>query len=467
MRKVELRMNELEKYKIIKAVSEGRKTKLRASTELDLSIRQINRLLRKYNEMGKQAFVHRNRDRKPVTAFTNEFKDLLEDLYITKYFDCTYTLFTELLAERENIFISIDEARKILRSRYILSPKAHKVTRRAVKKELQKLEETSKFKKEQKNMHEKIIALENAHPLQPRCAYFGEEIQMDASEHLWFGNKKTHLHAAIDDSTGKVVGAYFDSEETLFGYYTITKQMLENYGIPFKIKTDRRTVFDYKRKGACSDESDTFTQYSYAAKQLGIKIETSSVPEFKARIERLFGTLQHRLTVWLRLEQVTSIEEANLILPKLIDKFNTQFALQENNNKSVFEKQISAEKINLTLAILSRRTIDSGHSIRFKNKHYRLINSKGYPIFFGKGTKCMVIEAYDKSLFATIDENIFALEEIPKVQTYSTNFDEIPEIKQRYIFIPKMLHPWKAKSFEKFIDIMAHKFVLEETISTS
>ena len=54
----------------------------------------------------------------------------------------------------------IDEARKILRSRYILSPKAHKVTRRAVKKELQKLEETSKSKKERKNIHEKIIALE-------------------------------------------------------------------------------------------------------------------------------------------------------------------------------------------------------------------------------------------------------------------------------------------------------------------
>lgn len=467
MRKVELRMYELEKYTAVKAVSEGRKTKTRAATELDLSIRQINRLLRKYSEMGKQAFVHGNRDRKPITAFSNEFKDLIEELYITKYFDCTYTLFNELLAERENIFISVDETRKILKSKYILSPKSHKATKRALKNELQQRHKNIKSKKEKNSIQSKILSLENIHPLQPRCVYFGEEIQMDASEHLWFANKKTHLHAAIDDSTGKVVGAYFDSQETLFGYYSITKQILENYGIPFKIKTDRRTVFDYKRKGVCSDESDTFTQYSYAAKQLGIKLETSSVPEFKARVERLFGTLQHRLTVWLRLEHVNSIEEANLLLPKLIDKFNAQFALHENNTKSVFEKQLSDEKINLTLAILSRRIIDSGHSIRFRNKYYRLINSNGFPIFFAKGTKCIVIEAYDKSLFATVDESIFALEEIPKVQAYSPNFDYIPDVKQKYVSIPKMLHPWKAKTFEKFLDVMTHNFILEHSISTS
>ena len=33
-------------------------------------------------------------------------------------------------------------------------------------------------------------------------------------------------------------------------------------------------------------------------------------------------------------------------------------------------------------------------------------------IYFGKGTKCMVIEAFDKSLYVTIEDSIFALEEI-------------------------------------------------------
>ena len=285
---------------------------------------------------------------------------------------------------------------------------------------------------------------------------------MDASQHIWFGNKKTFLHAVIDDSTCKVLGAFFDSQETLNGYYAITKQMLENYGILYKIKVDRRTVFEYKKKGIISDENDTFTQYSYAAKQLVISIESSIVLEFKARIERLFGTLQHRLTVYLRLQNVTSIKDANKVLPKFIQKYNTQFALKENDAKNVFEKQINEEKINFTLAILSRRTINSGHSIRFKNKYYRVVNSKNVPIYFGKGTKCMVIEAYDKRLFATIDNSIFALQEIPKFQAVSENFDDISPQQQKCIYIPKMIHPWKAQSFIDFIDKQYKKMELEK-----
>ncbi len=71
---------------------------------------------------------------------------------------------------------------------------------------------------------------------------------MDASEHLWFGDKKTQLHIAVDDSTGAIVGAYFDLQETLNGYYNVLSQILKNHGIPYMFFTDRRTVFEYKKK---------------------------------------------------------------------------------------------------------------------------------------------------------------------------------------------------------------------------
>lgn len=154
----------------------------------------------------------------------------------------------------------------------------------------------------------------------------------------------------------------------------------------------------------------------------------------------------------LRLANITSIEEANTFLPAFLDKYNSKFALCINHTKSVFEKQPSSEKINLTLAILSRRVVDSGHSISFKKKYYRFVNSNGTPIYFGKGTKCMVIEAFDKSLYATIENSIFALEEIPEVQARSTNFDEILPSEPRKIYIPKMIHPFKRQSFEKFLE---------------
>lgn len=453
MRKVELSLKEDYKYKVIKKLVEIDGNKERARIKLKLkSIRQINRLIAGYKKYGKEFFVHGNRGRKPKHALTEDFKDTIETLYTSKYFDCTYTQFTEYLAERENIFLSVPEVGLILRERYILSPRSRKVTRKNLKKKLIAKKENANSKKEVAKLQSAIVAIEDAHPRQPRCIYFGEEIQTDACIHLWFGNSKTALHAAIDDSTGHVVAAYFDKQETLNGYYNIYYQILTKYGIPYLFKTDKRTVFEYNKKGTTSDEDNTFTQFAYACSQLGTSIETSSVPEFKPRIERLFESFQLRLIPELRLANITTIEEANCFLPSFIDKYNSKFALCIDNIKSVFEKQPSKEKINLTLAVLSRRVVDTGHSICFRKKHYRTVNSVGTPIYFGKGTKCMIIEAFDKTLFATVEDSIFSLEEIPEVQLNSENFDEILPVEPKKVYIPRMIHPFKRQSFEKFIE---------------
>lgn len=113
------------------------------------------------------------------------------------------------------------------------------------------------------------------------------------------------------------------------------------YGIPYKLKTDKRTVFEYKKKGSPLLEEDTFTQFAYACKQLGIQLETSSVPEFKPRIERAFQTLQQRLPQELRLAGITTIEEAIQFLSQYIKKFNKQFALDE-----IPEKQALSENFD-------------------------------------------------------------------------------------------------------------------------
>lgn len=465
MRKVELSLKEKQKYEIIKKLVETNGNKERARIKLGLkSIRQVNRLIAGYKEFGKEFFIHGNRGRKPSHALTNDFKDEIETLYTSKYFDCTYTQFAEYLAERENIRLSTAEVGQILREKYILSPRSRKITKKNVKKLLNAQKEKAKSKKDIAKLQAQIVAIEDAHPRQPRCLYFGEEIQTDACIHLWFGNIKTALHAAIDDSTGHVVAAYFDNQETLNGYYNIYYQILTKYGIPYLFKTDKRTVFEYSKKGITSDEDNTFTQFAYACSQLGTSIECSSIPEFKPRIERLFESFQSRLIPELRLANITTIEEANAFLPSFLNKYNSKFALCIDNTKSVFEKQPSEQKINLTLAVLSRRVVDTSHSICFKNKHYRTVNSVGTPIYFGKGTKAMVIEAFDKKLYATIEDSIFALEEIPEVQAYSENFDKILPTEPKKIYIPKMSHPFKRASFETFAQKQAIKMkqILEE-----
>ena len=460
MRKVELSLKEEEKYKIIKKLVETNGNKKRARVKLGLkSIRQVNRLIAGYKKYGKEFFVHGNRGRKPKHTLTEELKDEIETLYTSKYFDCTYTQFTEYLAERENIVLSIPEVGQILRAKGILSPRARKITKKNLKKKLIAQKEKAKSQKEIAKIQSSIVAIEDAYPRQPRCIYFGEEVQTDACIHLWFGNFKTALHAAIDDSTGQVLATYFDNQETLNGYYNVYYQILVKYGIPSLFKTDKRTVFEYNKKGITLDEDNTFTQFAYACHQLGTSIECSSVPEFKPRIERLFETFQLRLIPELRLANITTIEEANHFLPSFLDKYNSKFALYIDNTKSVFEKQPSEQKINLTLAVLSRRIVDTGHSICFKKKHYRTVNSVGTPIYFGKGSKVMIIEAFDKKLYATVEDSIFALEEIPEVQAYSENFDTILPTEKKKIYIPKMIHPWKRKSFETFAERETQKLL--------
>lgn len=111
-------------------------------------------------------------------------KRCIETLYISKYFDCTYTQFTEYLAKNENIHLSIPKVGQILRERYILSPKSRKVTRKNVKKQLLEAKQKAKTQKEKAKIQSNIVAAEDAHPRQPRCIYLSEEIQMDACIHI-------------------------------------------------------------------------------------------------------------------------------------------------------------------------------------------------------------------------------------------------------------------------------------------
>jgi hypothetical protein len=411
-----------------------------------------------YKQFGKAFFSHKNKGRKPVTALTDRQRRDVIDLYNTKYHDASYEFFVELLAANEGIHISVSTVRNILMGEYILSPKANRKTVRRVKRDLEaKLEEP--ISKGKKNLiQSKLIDIEDAHPRRPRCANFGEELQMDASEHNWFAGIVSHLHAAIDDATGNITGAYFDSQETLSGYYNVFSQTLLGYGIPYKFRTDKRTVFEYKLTNSTDVENDTYTQFAYACAQLGVDIQTTSVPQGKARIERLFQTLQGRLPILFRLAGVTTIEAANEFLTSYIDEFNKQFALDHNAIPSVFEKQPSPEKINLTLAVLTRRTVDAGHSVRFYGKYFRTIGSGGDPLYLVKGTKGLVIKAFNGSLFFSVDDTVMALEEIPDRNAYSKEFSAAPAQKKRKPrYIPPATHPWKKAAFERFCAKMHHR----------
>lgn len=451
LRKVELDMIKESKYEIIKKLVDSGGNKNAAAIRINCSVRHVNRLIKGYKKEGKAHFSHGNSGRKPVCAISEEERGLLVDLYNTKYADANFTHYVELLGKNENIFVSVETVRSLLASRHTLSPKAKRATRKRVRRELQEKLKTRISKKETTIISRALVDLDQAHPRRPRCANFGEMLQMDASEHLWFGDLDSQLHVAIDDCTGAIVGAYFERQETLKGYYNVAHQVLVDYGIPFMFYTDRRTVFEYRKKDSPLIDEDTFTQFSYACKQLGIQIKTTSVPQAKGRVERLFGTLQSRLPIELRLAGVTTIERANAFLNHYVKEFNAKFSSIAHHTKSVFDTQPSLDKINLTLAVLGNRKIDNGHCIRFENKFYKTVNSYGVPAYYHKGTEVMVIKAFDGNLFASVEDKVYSLQEIPSHEHSSRNFSFTPKPHCAHnIYIPAMSHPWKISELNKF-----------------
>ena len=455
MRKVELRMKEQEKYDVIKELVDHNGNKNRAAMKLGITRRQVDRLIVKYKKNGKSAFVHGNRGHAPTKALDKSIHDDIILLYMHKYQDWNFNHFREFLEKKENIKVSYDFIYKHLTKAGILSPKARKKTKKdyAKKKLLEEKKINMTMNDEQiENIVNHEIALEDSHPRGEKPKYFGEVIEQDGSIHRWFNDIKTCLHLAIDKATSIIVGAWFDYQETLNGYYQVFYQILTNYGIPYKFFTDNRTVFNYMslNPDKRTSEKDVLTQYGYACKQLGIELETSSVSQAKGLIERTNETFQGRLVNELKLNGITTIEEANkYLLEEFVPNFNKKFAMDYKKFDSVFEESPSLDKINYTLAVLTPRMIDNGNSIKYHNKYYQPYLEGKLKCFMPK-TECLVIEAYDGSLVVSIDEQICELKELSRNERFSKNFEEKPVTEDKKKYIPPMSHPFKAASFKKY-----------------
>lgn len=471
-------MSQEEKYQDIKNyVDHPGGNKLRIATKHTVTLRTVNRWIVNYNTFGKSTFIHGNTTLEPACKIAEEIREKVVELYRSDtYAGCNFAHFTEMLDKYENIHISEQSVRNILHEAGIQSPKMWKSTKKRLRqeeKERAKARAAADAAADETNLEavpaeKNRVAPEDGHSLRERCKYFGELVQMDASSYEWFGGVISNLHVAIDDCTGRVIGAYFDKEETLFGYYNVLKQILLSYGIPAKFLTDKRTVFEYTRKGEQDVEKDTFTQFSYACKQLGIQIETTSVPETKGRVERLNQTLQSRLPIVFRREGITDIDSANEFLNSHIDElFNDKFSMPVDHTRNVFEKQIGGKEIdeataNLICSVICSRSL-IGQCIRYNKKAYKLIDENGIQQNYADHTKVTVINTFDSQLYASVNDTcLFKLEEVPVHAEKSKTFDADYEApKPRKVYIPPMNHPWRYSEFEKHAKSQRHRIELE------
>ena len=345
----------LGKLELIQGASEGRYTVNEVAVRLKLSARRVKQLKKAFREKGESAVIHGNSGRHPSNYTDDKLKMKIITLKKSGIYNNTnFTHFRELLEERECIQISYTTLSRMLKGAGIVSKKKHRT-------------EGKRFRRRERKKAQ------------------GEMLQGDGSSYDWFGNgERCTLHAFIDDATGEIIGLYFCQNECLMGYLEVLRQMLINHGIPLEMYIDKAGIFFVNNK---KEENWTLeemlegrpldkTQFGRIVdEQLGINMISAHTPQAKGRIERLWGTLQDRLPVWLKLNGIMNMEQANKKIKQIIKWHNDRFAVKPELAETAFVPIGVSYDLDKLLAVRHERTTDNCGCFSFNNFIFQ-INSK-------------------------------------------------------------------------------------------
>ena len=354
-RKVEylmLKQKDLKRATLIEACIKGECTVKQVATALGLSERRVKQIKKEVKENGVKSIQHGNRGRKPKNTISDETrKRILELRSSYEYEISNFKHFQELLKERENIDISYSALYNILRNAGIKSPKKHHKTK--------------------------------LHHRRKRKECEGMMLQADGTPFDWFGDgQKYSLHGFVDDATGKITGLYMCKNECLLGYLEVLRQTLEKYGIPISLYPDKYSVFFPPKKvndhitieEQLNGREKGITQFGRIVEELGIEMFPASSPQAKGRIERLWETLQSRLTTEFRINNIKTIDEANTFLISYIEKYNSKFSIKASSKKSVFLKLPKSYNLDELLCVRFERTIDNAGVFSINNSKFQIMD---------------------------------------------------------------------------------------------
>jgi transposase len=347
--KVELNSKEHQIAAVLQEVIRGNITRTAASGILDISVRHVRRKLVSLKECGAESLAHKARGKPSNHQLSPELREKVINLVREKYFDMGPTQASEMLKERDNIDISHETLRRWL---------------------------------DDEGLREVAPAKKTTHRRRrTRRACHGELVQMDTSEHHWFGDELPMVQfiAMIDDASSTLYGRMYDTDSTVTNMDCIIGY-IRRYGRPVELYTDQASHFkvnkDSKDKTNHAvdqrDGSEPKTQIERALKESDIAITHAHSPQAKGRVERLFETLQDRLTKVMRLDSINSIEAANEYLENYyLPKWNKKFTVEPVSN---FNAHRSAKEYDLEaiFSIQDERTVTNDFTIKFNSKIYQI-----------------------------------------------------------------------------------------------
>ncbi len=226
-----------------------------------------------------------------------------------------------------------------------------------------------------------------------RAAREGQLLQADGSPHRWLGpdGPEWTLIAGIDDATGTIPWAVFRQHEDAAGYMTWLQHVVETEGVPVALYVDRHGIFQRRKQTPWTLEEELAggplpTQMGRVLEELGIRVIHALSPQAKGRVERLFGTLQDRLCVELRLAGLhaeSSFDEANQVLWAYLPRFNARFAVAAASPETAYRPVADVLPVGTMLDQLCcfkyERVVALDNTVRFGEHRLQLSPAPGAP----------------------------------------------------------------------------------------
>jgi hypothetical protein len=195
-------------------------------------------------------------------------------------------------------------------------------------------------------------------------------LQVDGSPHDWLESRgpRLCLIGAIDDATGKVVGAFFQQAESSWGYFTLFTSIFRQHGLPQSIYSDRHSVFWTDREPTVEEQLSNkrpTTEVGRGLEELGVTLILAGSPQAKGRIERLWGTFQDRLVSELRLARAKTPQQAQTVLERYLPVHNRRFAKLARNAQPAWRK-VNSLQIEQALCFKQQRTVAKDNTVTFE-----------------------------------------------------------------------------------------------------
>jgi hypothetical protein len=338
-------MNQKERRKlhVIRKVIEKEMTQVEAGIAVDLTSRQIKRLVRRVRIEGDRGVCHRSRGRRSNRRILERTRDKVLNLCQKHYVGFGPTLASEKLLERDKIKVSKESLRLWLKQAEI------------------------PYKRRKKRPHRQW---------RERRAHCGSLVQMDGSNHLWFEGRgpKSVLMAYIDDATGRVYGRFYEYEGTMPAMESFRLYVMK-YGLPMAIYADKHTTYKSPAEPTVEEQLkgvEPMSQFERGLLELGVKMLHAHSPQAKGRIERLFGTFQDRVIKEMRLAGICNIQEANLFLESYLPLFNAKFCVEAKESANLHRAAPSKNQLEQALCIKTSRTLKNDFTISYETRLYQI-----------------------------------------------------------------------------------------------